>query len=150
MIVETERLKIVECTEESAQFAFDQHYDNGPYVMNYLEALKRDTSLAGWGSWLIIRKLDERVIGDMGFKGKPSQNKVVEIGYGLLEAYWNKGYATEAANALINWAFATNRVNRVMAEVLKENLASIHVLEKIGMKRLTEVNEMYYYQIKRS
>ncbi|MBQ0138876.1 MAG: GNAT family N-acetyltransferase [Kurthia sp.] len=150
MILETERLKIVECTEESAQLAFAQRYDNGPFLTDYLVELKKDATIAGWGSWLIVRKSDNLVIGDIGFKGKPNLNKVVEIGYGFLKSYWHKGYATEAANALIKWSFATDKVNKIMAEVLKENLASIHVLEKIGMKRLTEVNEMYYYQIKKA
>lgn len=150
MIIETPRLKIVDCTEETAQLARSQSYNNGPQMEEYLEKLKNDPTLVGWGSWLVIRKEDDLVIGDIGFKGKPNLNKVVEVGYGLLEPYWRKGYATEAVGGLVDWAFNTNQVNKIMAEVLKENIASIHVLNNVGMKRLTEVNEMYYYQVKKA
>lgn len=150
MMIETARLKIVDCTEETAAFARAQSYNNGPMMEDYLIKLKKDPSLEGWGTWLVIRKEDDQVIGDIGFKGKPNLNKVVEVGYGLLEPYWRKGYATEAVDGLVQWAFKTNQVNKIMAEVLKDNIASIHVLHNVGMKRLTEVNEMYYYQVKKA
>lgn len=150
MIIETPRLKIVDCTEETAQFARNQAYNNGPQMEDYLVKLKNDSTLIGWGSWLVIRKEDDIVIGDIGFKGKPNLNKEVEVGYGLLEAYWSKGYATEAVGALVDWEFKTNQVNKIIAEVLKDNIASIHVLNNIGMKRLSEVNEMYYYQVEKA
>lgn len=150
MILETARLKIMQCTEENALVAREQNYSNGPQVDEYLSDLKNDPSINGWGSWFVIRKEDEAVIGDIGFKGKPNLNKVVEVSYGLMEQYFNKGYATEAVNELINWAFNTNKVNRIMAEVLKVNAASIGVLKKVGMNKLTEVNEMYYYQIRKA
>lgn len=150
MILETERLQIVSCTEENASVARGQHYSNGPQVANYLMDLKNDATIDGWGSWFVIRKEDGMFIGDIGFKGKPSLNKVVEVSYGLMEPYFNKGYATEAMKELVHWAFDTNQVNKIMAEVLTVNEASIHVLNKIGMRRLTQVNEMYYYQMRRA
>lgn len=150
MILETERLQIVSCTEENADVARGQNYSNGPQVADYLTDLKNDPTIDGWGSWFVIRKEDGMFIGDIGFKGKPNLNKVVEVGYGLLEPYFNKGYATEAMKELVHWAFDTNKVNKIMAEVLTVNEASIHVLKKIGMRRLTQVNEMYYYQIKKA
>lgn len=150
MILETERLKIVQCTEEMSVLAKAQNYSNGPQVDDYLADLKNDPTINGWGSWYVIRKEDDAVIGDIGFKGKPNLNKVVEVSYGLLAQYFNKGYATEAVEELIHWAFDTNQVNKIMAEVLKVNAASIGVLKKVGMKKLTEVNEMYYYQIKKA
>lgn len=60
-----------------------------------------DPSLLYWGSSLVVRNFNGVINGDIGFKGEPDENKVIEIGYGLLEKYWNKGYATEALGALI-------------------------------------------------
>ncbi|MEV7794202.1 GNAT family protein [Streptomyces sp. NPDC087512] len=57
------------------------------------------------------------------------------LGYCLDEAMWGHGYATEAARALLQWAFDTLDVNRVQAETDTRNVASARVLEKIGFVR---------------
>ncbi|MGM0896479.1 MAG: GNAT family N-acetyltransferase [Bacillota bacterium] len=144
--LETERLEIIPCTADSIHVLQNQRYDNGPEIDRHLEELAEDPGLFTWGSWLIIRKWDGRVIGDAGFKGKPDDKQQVEIGYGLLERYWNKGYATEAMNALIEWALSNEEVEKVIAETERSNLASIRVLEKIKMKRAQETNAAIYWE----
>jgi RimJ/RimL family protein N-acetyltransferase len=57
------------------------------------------------------------------------------LGYVLDDAAWGQGYATEAAVALLDWAFDTLDLNRVQAETDTRNLASARVLEKIGFQR---------------
>lgn len=136
MELETNRLKIIPCTKETYQIAKNQNYDNGPEISTHLEQLIRDPSLLYWGSWIVVRKSDDLVIGDIGFKGKPDGNKMVEVGYGFLEKYWNNGYATEAMSALIQWAFDTTKVKKVKAETMQDNCGSIRVLEKLGMKKI--------------
>jgi RimJ/RimL family protein N-acetyltransferase len=54
------------------------------------------------------------------------------LGYCLAEAAWGQGYATEAAGAVLTWAFATLDLNRVQAETDTRNVASARVLEKLG------------------
>ena len=54
------------------------------------------------------------------------------LGYCLAEAAWGRGYATEAADALLGWAFDTLDLNRVQAEVDTRNPPSARVLEKLG------------------
>lgn len=56
-------------------------------------------------------------------------------GYCLDEAAWSKGFATEAARALLQWAFATLNLNRVQTETDTRNTASSCVLEKLGFLR---------------
>lgn len=70
-------------------------------------------------------------VGSLGFKGPP-QNGEVEIGYGIDEAYRNKGYSTEAVKAAMNWALSRDEVYFVMAETEPDNAASRQVLEKLG------------------
>lgn len=143
--LETKRLAIVPCTADSVHLLQSQQYDNGPEIDRHLQELLKDPSLFTWGSWLIIRKSDSRVIGDAGFKGKPDDQRRVEIGYGLLEQYRNHGYATEAINALIEWALANEAVEKVMAETDRSNLASIRVLEKVKMKKTIEKDCVIYW-----
>lgn len=58
-----------------------------------------------------------------------------ELGYCLTEAAWGHGYATEAAEELLRWAFATLDLNRVHAEADTRNTGSGRVLEKLGFVR---------------
>ena len=58
-----------------------------------------------------------------------------DIGYVLARPHWNKGYMTEAWIAVLKWAFSFSEVYRVWAVCDVENLASVQVLEKLGMSR---------------
>ncbi|WP_242143237.1 MULTISPECIES: GNAT family N-acetyltransferase [unclassified Bacillus cereus group] len=148
MSLETKRLKIIPCTEETLYMTVEQGYDNGPHIENYVQKLKEDASLLYWGSWLVVRKSDGRMIGDIGFKGAPNRQKEVEIGYGFLEEYWNKGYATEAVGALVRWAFQTSKVETIRAETLHNNIGSIRVLEKLNMKQIGKTEKMIKWQLR--
>ncbi|MCR1808292.1 GNAT family N-acetyltransferase, partial [Stenotrophomonas geniculata] len=96
MKLETERLYIVPCTEERIQVANEQGYNGGPHIVGHVKNVKQDATLLPWGAWYVLRKEDDSVLGDIGFKGKPNEDQTVEIGYGFIEKYWNQGYATEA------------------------------------------------------
>ena len=87
------------------------------------------------------------IIGDIGFKGRPDEERIAEIGYGFLEKYHNQGYATESVRALIDWAFETDEADILVAETANDNIASIKVLEKLGMQRIHEANGMIYWQL---
>src|SRR6266508_1168344 len=78
----------------------------------------------------------QTLIGDIGFKGPPDATGAVEIGYSVLPAFRRRGYATEAARALVGWAAAQPGVRRVTAECLADNSASIRVLEKAGLRQV--------------
>lgn len=81
--------------------------------------------------WQISLKTDGTAIGDAVFKAAP-QEGCVEIGYGIEEPYWGKGYMTEAAQTLIDWAFQQAGCCIVEAETEAHNLASQRVLQKLG------------------
>jgi len=118
---------------------FKKYIRNTKNYKSYLEELTKDSDLLGWGVWLVVSKDSNVIIGDIGFKGKPI-DETVEVGYGFSLHARNKGYATESVNALIEWAFSTNRVNKVMAQCLTDNHSSIKVLTKLGMQR-TEIKD---------
>jgi RimJ/RimL family protein N-acetyltransferase len=75
------------------------------------------------------------LVGVAGFGSPPNANGVVEIGYAIVPEARGNGYATEAANALVGYAFADPRVNAVEAETLPDLPDSIRVLEKCGFSR---------------
>ena len=149
MKLETERLYIVPCTEERIQVANEQGYNSGPHIVGHVENIKQDAALLSWGAWYVLRKEDDIVLGDIGFKGKPNENQTVEIGYGFIEKYWNQGYATEAVRELIDWAFKTGEVETIIAETLLDNYSSMRVLEKLHMKRVNATETMINWKIEK-
>jgi len=86
----------------------------------------------------VIHKIDNMVIGMGGFPGPPDSEGVAEIAYGIAPSYQDKGYATEVANALIDFASSDSRVKRIRAHTLAEVNASTRVLEKCGFKKTGE------------
>jgi len=99
---------------------------------HFLASLQNsEPSDAGWNLWFCIRREPRELIGNAGFKGRPTDG-LVEIGYSLLETHQRHGYATEAVRALLGWAFLTPAVQRVAADTLPELTPSIRVMEKSG------------------
>jgi RimJ/RimL family protein N-acetyltransferase len=81
----------------------------------------------------IVHRVTGRTIGGCGFKGPPADG-VVEIAYNIDPEHQGNGYATEAADALTNFAFAQN-VRTVRAHTLPETNASSRVLTKCGFRQ---------------
>ncbi|SFJ86162.1 ribosomal-protein-alanine N-acetyltransferase [Paenibacillus sp. UNC496MF] len=127
--------------------------DYSPYVqerkhiVRHLAKVKADPDELGWGVWLVVDRAANEVVGDIGFKGKPAEARTVEAGFGFLPAARNQGFATESVRALMEWAFATGRVDAVTAECLVDNQASARVLEKLGMTRTGSNAEMVYWAL---
>jgi len=86
----------------------------------------------------VVHKIDNILIGMCGFTAPPDSDGVVEIGYGIAPAYQGKGYATEVANALIDFASQHKSVRLVRAHTLAETNASTRVLEKCGFQKVGE------------
>ena len=97
--------------------------------------------------WLIVRRTDPTVIGDIGFHWPIRPDR--EIGYGVLPAYQGQGYATEAVRGLIHWTIQNLAVVRLSAECLASNAASIRVLEKAGFHRTREANGLQRWVLRR-
>jgi RimJ/RimL family protein N-acetyltransferase len=99
------------------------------------DVLAADPAASGWCNWLFVHRHDRTLVGDGGFKGPPSGDGSVEIGYALAPGYRERGLATEAARALTAWAFGHPEVTAVRAETLVDGYASMRVLSKVGMRR---------------
>jgi len=100
----------------------------------FLEHLTAHPSATGWMLWYFIAvdEAGERVaVGNGGFKGEPSDG-AVEVGYSIVPRYQRSGFAAEGVRALVAWAFADERVERVVARTFPELPASQALLRKLG------------------
>jgi RimJ/RimL family protein N-acetyltransferase len=88
-----------------------------------------DPWLHGFG---VVHRESGLVIGSAAFKGPPDDAGIVEIAYGIVPAFQGRGHATEAAAALVDFAFGSGRVRRVIAHTAPTANASTHVLRKCG------------------
>jgi RimJ/RimL family protein N-acetyltransferase len=105
--------------------------DSQSWTLRFLE---EHLDGAGWAMWYFVRRADRTAVGVGGFKGLPSADGTVEIGYSVLEAQQRRGYASEAVEGLVAWAFGHPEVTRVIAETYPELVASVGVLEKTGFR----------------
>ncbi len=93
-----------------------------------------------WGFFVRHRE-SGNVIGTAGFKGPPDAAGMVEIAYGVVPAYEGRGYATEAAAALVRFASQQSAVRLIRAHTRPQPNASTRVLEKCGFRRMAEVDD---------
>jgi len=93
-----------------------------------------DTTQQGWSFWYLIECSDsgDELVGICGFKGRPDAAGSAEIGYSVLKQYRNRGYASEAVDRLVRWAFSHQHVSEVSAETLPHLQSSIRVMKKNG------------------
>jgi RimJ/RimL family protein N-acetyltransferase len=114
--------------------------DNWPPELYDRESLKyslrqlEDPAEQCWSSWYLLSGQGEKreVLGICGFKGRPDQRGTVEIGYSILSQFRNQGFATEAVERLLGWAFSHQSVAEVCAETLPHLQQSIRVMKKNG------------------
>ena len=166
LTVSSERLELIACTLDMARGILDNRARAEAlmkakiprewplpslrgYIPFYMQMLAGDPAMLGWGMWLVVHAADRVVIGDVGFKGRGEGSDTVDIGYSIVPAYRNQGYASEAAGMLIDWAFAQTGIERVIATCLPTNAPSIRVLEKVGMQRTgTTASGMLSWELK--
>jgi RimJ/RimL family protein N-acetyltransferase len=108
---------------------------DAPQLTAALEVSERHWAQLGYGPLAVVERASGRVVGEAGLQpldGGPD----VELTYTFARAAWGRGYATEAARAVLRWAFAGLLLPRVEAVADPGNQASLRVLEKLGMAPL--------------
>lgn len=150
IILETPRIVLRQFTIEDASLVLNLNSD--PAVVKYLhepllqslaqaEKVIHDIILPQYenklGRWAIINKADNNFIGWCGLKYRPELDEI-DLGYRLVQRTWGQGFATEAASQTLHYGFNTLNLKLITGRAHIENLASIKVLEKIGMKFIGE------------
>ena len=88
----------------------------------------------GYGIWPVVLKNENRVIGECGIAQIPGHEPDIEIAWILNKAYHGQGYATEAARAVLDFAFSELRIARLYALIDRFNAPSIAVANRLGMR----------------
>ena len=90
---------------------------------------RREVNLA------IELKSERKLIGVISFRVKNDGSRTADFGFAMNRRYWNQGYATEAARAIIDAGFRSLHLHRVWAGCDTKNIGSYRVMEKLGMRR---------------
>jgi [ribosomal protein S5]-alanine N-acetyltransferase len=93
-----------------------------------------------FGVWVMAERETGSVVGDVGFIGPPDSSGLVEVGYSVIPGCRRRGYATEAARAIVEWALTEPTVEIVVAGCAEDNAASIRTLERVGFRRTGHAN----------
>jgi RimJ/RimL family protein N-acetyltransferase len=119
-----------------------EFYASDEISPDWLAQLRASSSADPWlHGFAVVHRESHSVIGSVGFKGAPDETGMAEIAYGIVPAFQGQGYATEAAAALVAFAFGDGRVRVVRAHTLPEFNASTRVLEKLHFACVGEAVE---------
>jgi [ribosomal protein S5]-alanine N-acetyltransferase len=172
VIIETPRLKLIRATLESlwaelkgpaelSEVLKVEVPDNWPpdlydvdainWAIRYLEKHPNTP----WAMYYFVRSPagtheNHVAVGCGGYKGEPS-NGTVEVGYSVLEQFRRNGYAREAVEGFLWYAFEQDDIDRVIAETMPDLEPSVGVLEKCGFDFIGEGSEpgVIRYELKR-
>jgi len=158
-ILETQRLKLLPFTVELKKATLAEMLEveipdawPGADLLEalpfFIEVMEQDPAGLVWDG-IIIHTAEQTAIGGMGFRGGPDEAGMVEIGYNIIPAYEGQEYATEMARCVIEWAFHTPGIQVITAECLDDNIGSIRVLEKVGMRRLAPAGNMLKWELRK-
>jgi len=106
--------------------------------------LAADPAVAPWSARAMVRREDRVMVGYINFHGPPGVNDLeapgaAELGWSVFAAERRRGYATEAALRLMDWARAEHGVRRFISSTTPENAPSLRVHEKLGFQRTGQV-----------
>lgn len=114
---------------------------NTPYHLEqakYLFTEMGKTKPGAPGEWyqIAVERIDHPgIIGDCGYEIKRYDRQQAEIGFSFANQFQKLGYASEAVRGLLDYLFSTYNLHRVIAICDVENLASVRLMERLGMRR---------------
>ena len=149
-VLETGRLRLRELEPDDIDALIEILGD--PVAMRHYPAPFDRERVAGWiawarasyaangfGLWAVIRRSDGRFLGDCGPMLQPVEDRLIpEVGYHIVAAEQGRGYATEAAQACVDWVFAHTSHDIVCSLVAPENASSRAVARKVH-RRMREI-----------
>ncbi len=140
--IETENLRLT--VREPAEVlswidalpASDKAEISADWLARVRAATSADPYICGF---VMVHRTSGAVIGNCGYKSPPDPDGIVEIAYGVDPEHQGRGHATESAQAMVKYAFASGCVRIVRAHTLPEQNASTRVLTKCGFEYVGEV-----------
>ena len=145
--IETERLKIRHiCLNDSFNmFEYAKLDEVCEYLLwsahlnigvteGYIEFLQKRYIRGLYGDWAIELKNEKKMIGTCGYANINSSLRTCEIGYVLSPFYRNKGYMTEALNAILHLTFEILELDSATLRIINENVNSKKLAERVGFE----------------
>lgn len=124
-----------------APVAIDWIEAGGDAIAWWLTRVRADPTVVKWALYGYFDRVTGELLGGGGFKGHPNEEGAVEAGYGLAPTARGQGYATEALQALVRFAFTQPQVRQVFAHTLPEQTPSTRVLRRTGFQFTGEVDD---------
>jgi len=160
MKLETKRLTLRDFVKDDWKRVLEYQYD--PLYLRYNKWTERTPKAAqefvGWFldhqvqeprlkfQLAIVLKSNNQLIGNCGIRMDTANAFEGDVGYELDPKHWDRGYATEAAHAMVDFGFTNFGLHRVWSWCIADNLGSAHVLEKLGMRREGHLRENEFYK----
>lgn len=151
----TKRIELRELTMEDAGHLAD--LDSDPEVMRYISdgrpsdpeeplrylpgIIRRYSEQPGLGLWAAIERQSGTFVGWFHFRPGDDEAGGLDLGYRLKRSVWGQGYATEVARELTRRGFEEMRIDRVFARTMAANIGSRRVMEKVGLRLVSEYLE---------
>ena len=155
LVVETERLRIRRfykadlaslwtiMRKPEVMYAWESGFKKSE-VRKWLNRQYTRYHKEGYGYFAVVLKDTDDLIGQTGLvKSDLNGETVVELGYIFDDTVWGQGYAIEAAHACVDLAFNRFGVDRLYATIRPENVASVKLAEKLGMRKTGEFIKTY-------
>lgn len=166
MVIETENLLLREFTHEDFPALFEifsdpetmRHYPKSfdeNRTKDWIEWNLQNYKVYGFGLWAVVLKETVEFIGDCGLTIQDIDGESLpEIGYHIHKNHWRKGFGSEAANAVRDWAFMNTEYDCLYSYMKYTNIGSYSTAVAIGMKKVKEYHDekngiSYAYAIKR-
>ncbi len=119
---------------EVARYTIWEHHRSIKTTRKFVELVLKAYRQGQPAPWAIVLQREDKLIGAIGLRNWVLEHSRAEVGYVLARQYWGKGYVSEALNAVLAFGFSRMALNRIEAKCVPENLGSIRVLEKAGMR----------------
>ena len=132
-IIDAEDMYDYAVREEVTRYLLWSPHTSISYTKDYLRYIGGRYALGDFYDWAIIERESRRMIGTCGFTHINTANNSGEIGYVINPDFKGRGYATEAARAVLEFGFSTLELHRIEAKFMQGNDASLRVMEKLGM-----------------
>ena len=166
MVIETENLLLREFTHEDFPALFEifsdpetmRHYPKSfdeNRTKDWIEWNLQNYKVYGFGLWAVVLKETVEFIGDCGLTIQDIDGESLpEIGYHIHKNHWRKGFGSEAASEVRDWAFMNTEYDCLYSYMKYTNIGSYSTAVAIGMKKVKEYHDekngiSYAYAIKR-
>lgn len=123
---------------QAIEYTGDKSFYNIEDALNFVKNYDAYAK-TGLGRWAVLRKEDHLFLGWCGLKWHPKE-QVIDIGYRFNVNYWGNGYATEAARAVVDYAFSNLKIKKLVAHAHLDNIRSHAVLQKLDFCFLKDFN----------